>query len=190
MEKAYTADKLFDSVDFSAVPPATGEYEDCRFINCNFANTNLSGIHFNSCSFDNCNLSMAMLGATAFRDTKFTGCKLLGLHFEHCNEYGLTIELDNCILNHASFYKRKLKELQFRDCKMLEVDFTEADLTGAVFSNCDLAGAVFDRTILEKADLRTAYHYMLDPETNRVKKAKFSADGIAGLLSKYDITIE
>lgn len=190
MEKAYIENKLFDAVDFSSVPPATGEYENCHFINCNFANCNLSGLHFNSCKFDTCNLSMAILAGTAFRDTKFTGCKLLGLHFEHCNEYGLTIDLDNCILNHASFYKKKLKQLQCRNCKLLEVDFTEADLTDADFSHCDLAGASFDRTILEKADFRTAYNYCINPETNRIKKARFSTEGISGLLGNYDIIIE
>jgi len=190
MERAYTEDQSFDSVDFSTGNTLVGEYENCRFMNCNFANSNLSGIPFNNCTFDNCNLSMAILAGTAFRDCSLTGCKLLGLHFEHCNEYGLSIRLDNCILSHASFYKRKLKQFPCKDCKLLEVDFTEADLTGAVFSNCDLAGAVFDRTVLEKADFRTAYNYTINPETNRLKKARFSTEGLAGLLGKYDIIIE
>jgi uncharacterized protein YjbI with pentapeptide repeats len=66
----------------------------------------------------------------------------------------------------------------------------EADLNSTVFDNCDLLGAVFQNTILEKADFRTAYNYSIDPDINRVKKAKFSASGIAGLLDKYDIEIE
>jgi len=70
------------------------------------------------------------------------------------------------------------------------VDFTECDLTGSIFENCDLTNATFDNTIIEKVDFRTAFNYSINPELNRIKKAKFSIQGISGLLSKYDIDIE
>lgn len=73
---------------------------------------------------------------------------------------------------------------------MQETDFAEADLTNVVFDNCNLAQAIFDHTILEKADFRTAYNYSIDPETNRIKKARFSIWGVSGLLDKYHIEIE
>jgi fluoroquinolone resistance protein len=59
-----------------------------------------------------------------------------------------------------------------------------------VFEGCNMTAAIFDQTTLEKADLRTSYNYSIDPETNRIKKAKFSITGVAGLLDKYDIVIE
>jgi len=31
---------------------------------------------------------------------------------------------------------------------------------------------------------------LIDPEVNRIKKAKFSVSGVPGLLNKYDIEIE
>jgi len=49
--------------------------------------------------------------------------------------------------------------------------------------------ATFDKTMLEKADFRTAYNYSIDPDNNRIKKAKFSQSGLGGLLHKYDIVI-
>jgi uncharacterized protein YjbI with pentapeptide repeats len=58
-----------------------------------------------------------------------------------------------------------------------------------VFDNCDFRGAIFDHTNIEKADLRTSYNYSIDPEINRIKKAKFSILGVSGLLNKYDIEI-
>ena len=73
---------------------------------------------------------------------------------------------------------------------MKEVDFTESDLTEALFDGCDLNGAIFQRTNLEKANLETASNFNIDPENNRIKKAKFSADGLYGLLHKYDIDIK
>ena len=74
-------------------------------------------------------------------------------------------------------------EKTFRD-----VDI-RADLSYALFEDCDLSGARFENTILEHADLRTTVNYNIDPELNRIKKAKFSMSGLYGLLEKYDIDI-
>lgn len=71
-----------------------------------------------------------------------------------------------------------------------EVDFTEANLTGSQFDACDLARALFENTILEAVDFRTSYNYSIDPTINRIKGAKFSQAGIAGLLDRYDIEID
>lgn len=72
---------------------------------------------------------------------------------------------------------------------MQEVDFTEADLSISTFDHCDLSNAKFEKTNLEKADFTTAYNYTIDPEINRIKKARFAIPEVIGLLSKYDIVI-
>jgi hypothetical protein len=41
----------------------------------------------------------------------------------------------------------------------------------------------------EKADLYSSYHYSINPEKNRIRKARFSKAEIAGLLNQYDIEI-
>ncbi len=133
---------------------------------------------------------MAKLVKTSFQDTKFKDCKLLGLHFFDCNSFLFTVDFDNCHLNLASFYKLKLKKIRFKDSSLHEVDFTETDLSNSIFDNCDLSRTIFDSTILERADLRTSFDYSIDPELNRIKKARFSTAGVAGLLDKYDIDIE
>ena len=48
---------------------------------------------------------------------------------------------------------------------------------------------MFDQTILIKADLSSAKNFNIDPEMNRIKGAKFSKEGLAGLLKKYDIKV-
>ena len=78
----------------------------------------------------------------------------------------------------------------FRKGTLHEADFTGCDLTGAVFDGCDLRGARFDNTILEKADLRTAFNYSIDPTINRVKKARFALPAVVGLLERFDILVE
>jgi fluoroquinolone resistance protein len=186
----YIEDKTFEKIDGIKTPIDIAEYEHCDFINCNFSEANLSGAVFSSCKFKDCNLSMAVLAKTSFRNVQFVNCKMLGLRFENCNDFLFEIHVDSCTHNLSSFYKLKLKKMRLKNCTLHEVDFTEADLSASTFDNCDLLNASFDKTILEKADFRTSYNYIIDPENNRIKKAKFSRNGIAGLLNKYDIEIE
>jgi fluoroquinolone resistance protein len=115
---------------------------------------------------------------------------MLGLHFDDCNPFLLSFDFSSCILNFSSFYRLKLKNIRFEDCKLEEAEFVETDLTGAIFKNCDLRGAVFEGAILEHADLRTAFHFSIDPEKTRIKRAKFSVQNVGGLLGKYNIFIE
>lgn len=83
-----------------------------------------------------------------------------------------------------------MKATRFINCNLKEADFTETDLTGSLLIDCDLLGAIFEKTILEKADLRTSFNFSIDPELNRIKKAKFSLTTVRGLLDKYNIDIE
>jgi uncharacterized protein YjbI with pentapeptide repeats len=115
---------------------------------------------------------------------------MLGLRFDACNEFRLSFSFDGCQLNHSSFYKAKIKKTIFKDSQLQETDFAETDLTSAVFDGCNLTQSIFDHTILEKADFRTSYNYSIDPEINRIKKARFSITGVSGLLDKYGIDIE
>jgi uncharacterized protein YjbI with pentapeptide repeats len=190
MNQIFIEDQKFAKIDYKVKTLEKGEYENCTFTDCDFSNTDLSDIIFSECGFITCNLSLIKLSNTAFRNIAFKGCKMLGLYFDHCNEFGLSFGFDTCILNHSSFYKAKIKKTLFVNSQLQEVDFTECDLAGALFDNCDLTRATFVKTNLEKCDFRTSFHYSLDPEMNRIKKAKFSVQGVAGLLNKYDIEID
>jgi uncharacterized protein YjbI with pentapeptide repeats len=183
-------DITFNKTDFTKNPLTKGDYECCTFINCDFSNSDLSGSSFVECEFKGCNLSLVKLINTTFADVKFKDCKMLGLHFEACNEFGLSLSLDNCSLNLSSFYKVKLIKTTFKNSHFQEADFTESDLTNSVFDNCDFSGATFENTIIENADLRTSVNYSIDPERNKIKKAKFSLTGSVGLLDKYNIEID
>ena len=122
--------------------------------------------------------------------TKFRDCKMLGLHFEHCNTLGFECSFQGCNLTHSSFFGLKIKKTLFSNTLLYECDFANADLSDAVFEKCDLSGTVFENTTLEKADLRTAYNYSIDPELNMLKKAIFGLSGLAGLLNKYNLEID
>jgi fluoroquinolone resistance protein len=189
MSKEYTEDIHFKSENFSERSLPIGEYDHCSFSECNFLNADLSEIIFTNCTFSNSDLSMAKLNGTAFRDAIFKNCKMLGLRFDDCNDFSLSFEFESCTLEFSSFFKLKIKNTRFTQCKMESVDFVETDLSNAVFTDCDLKNAVFEQTKLEGADLRSAYNFSIDPEKNKIQKAKFSMQNIAGLLHKYNIKI-
>ena len=167
-----------------------GIYENCEFNNIDISNLNFSDYRFIDCVFNGCNLSLTKLDKTGLQDVKFIGCKMLGLHFDALSDFGLSVSFENCLLNHSTFYSKKLKKTVFKGCSLQECDFTKCDLTATQFLDCDLLNTTFDDTILEKTDFRTAYNYAFNPERNRVKKARFSTNGLAGLLHKYEILID
>ena len=115
---------------------------------------------------------------------------MLGLHFENSNPFGFSIQIENCQLNHASFYQVVLKNTRIINSKLQNIDFTEADLSSCVFDDCDFTNATFDNTNVENSDFIKAINYTINPETNRLKGAKFSLDGVVGLLEKYGVKIE
>ncbi len=190
MEQGYITDKKFDTAAFADALLTKNEYEHCEFLNCDMGSADLSGNTFVDSVFNGCNLSLSKFAKTAFRDVQFKNCKMLGIRFDTCDDFILSFSFDNCQLDHSSFYKMKLKKINIINSRLTETDFTSADLTEAIFASCDLSGAVFENTILEKADLRSAYNYSIDPEANRIRKAKFSLHGLAGLLHRYDIQVE
>lgn len=190
MEESLIDSRTYDGINFTVSPLARGEYENCTFSGCDFSYTDLSEIKFIDCCFNECNLSLVKLLKTVFRDTQFVGCKMLGLHFDDCSRYGLGFSFEQCTLNYSSFVKTKITKTLFKNSQLQETDFTDCDMTGSIFENCDFLRATFNNTVIEKVDLHTAYNYVIDPENNRIKKARFSLAGVAGLLTKYDIDID
>jgi uncharacterized protein YjbI with pentapeptide repeats len=190
MNTKLTENTIFDKTDYTGKNQIKGEFENCTFRNCNFYTAELSNIIFNDCNFDSCDFSLAQMNNTVLNNIRFVNCKLLGLHFSDCNELLLSVGFENCLLNLSSFYKLKLKKTNFVNCNLQDSDFTETDLTGSLFDNCNLQGAIFSYSVLEKADFRSSFNYSIDPEKNRIRKARFAGMGIAGLLDKYEIVIE
>jgi uncharacterized protein YjbI with pentapeptide repeats len=190
MSRGYFQDQVFTDADGSKKPFHIGEYEGCRFNNCNFAGNDLSGFQFFDCTFTGCNLSNTIVKQTVLRNCTFINCKIVGVQFDDCNEFLFEVNFENCVLQYSSFYQVKLKAPKFTACNLMEVDFTEADLSGASFAESNLALAVFEHTVLEKADFRTAVNYHINPAVNKIKKAKFSWPGLMGLLGEMGIEVE
>lgn len=190
MSKNLIENEAFNGEDYTASPLPAGDYEECTFTNCNFANSDLSEISFIDCTFDGCDLSNAKTRNTAFREVAFNTCKMLGRQFGQCNKFLFQVSFKQCQMNYCSFYQWDMKGTRFKDCALNEADFVEANLTHAVFAECDLWDAMFENTLLEGTDFRTATNFTIDPESNHMNGAKFSADNLGGLLRKYRLEID
>jgi uncharacterized protein YjbI with pentapeptide repeats len=183
-------EETYSKIDAKLTPLEKGEYELCVFTACELSSADLSGCAFVDCEFIDCNLSLAKLYGTTFRDVVFRDCKLLGLRFDSCNPIGLSFRFERCQLGHASFHNTIVKKTRYEQCALTDVDFTNATLSDAVFDGCDLRGAAFEGTNLENADFRTAVNVVMDPEKNRLAKARFSIQGLPGLVTKYGVIVE
>ncbi|TRX37576.1 pentapeptide repeat-containing protein [Flavobacterium restrictum] len=190
MENLIHVQKTFEKVVYSDKKINNREFEDCVFKNCDFSNSDFSYNTFMDCEFIACNLSMMQLHETSLKSVVFKNCKVLGIQFHTCTDFLFTVHFEESILDYSSFANKKMPKTKFNSCSLREVSFVGTNLTNAVFDNCNLDGAVFNDTQLKEANFITAYNYKIDPEYNPMKKAKFSIQGIVGLLDKYDIKIE
>ncbi len=182
--------KTFSNVNYVEKPLDNREFVKCEFINCDFTKSILSGNSFTECTFKQCNFSMAVITGTGFQDAVFIGCKMLGVDFTRCSKFMFSFTFTESVLDYCTFYGTKLKKTIFTSCSLKEADFTETDLSGTMFDKCDLLNAKFSNTILEKTDFRTALNFSIDPEFNKMKKARFAVSGLTGLLDKYNLDIE
>ncbi len=182
--------KTFEKVVFINARINNREFEDCIFKNCDFSNTDFAETTFMDCEFIDCNLSLAKMSNTSLKKVDFKNCKLLGILFHETAEFLFSVHFQDCILDYASFANKKMPKTHFINASLKETNFIGSNLTSSVFENCNLDGTIFNDTILKLSDFITSYNYKIDPEFNTLQKAKFSNQGIAGLLEKYDIIIE
>jgi uncharacterized protein YjbI with pentapeptide repeats len=190
MEDLIHIQKTFEKITYINKKINNREFEDCVFKNCDFSNSDFSNNSFMDCEFIECNLSLTQLAGSSLKTVSFKNSKLMGIQFQACQDFLFNVQFQDCVLDYSSFANKKMPKTKFNSCSMKEVTFIGTNLTQSVFGNCNLDNAIFNDTILAGADFTSAYNYKIDPEFNPMKKAKFSNQGIAGLLDKYDIKIE
>ena len=186
----YHISETFSNIETSKQVLSKKTYEQCRFVSCNFMESDLSGSEYIGCTFESCNLALVKLVNTGFKTVIFDNCKLIGVDFNPCSDFLFNVRFNRCMLDYTSFIRKKMRKTVFKECSLVEANFSECDLSEAIFDTTNLSGTVFAKTNLSKADFTTALYYNIDPNANIIKKAIFSANGLAGLLYKFDIEIE
>ena len=185
----YIIEEQFYGASFGARDIMYNDYERCTFADCDFSACNFTGVAFIDCTFTRCNFNEAKINYVGLRNAFFDGCNFTGVNFAMVDALLLGIEFKSCRLDYAKFYTLKIKGTVFTDCSLIAADFMSADLTGALFDGCDLHKAVFLDTIAIRADFTTSYNYAMDPERNKLRRARFSKEGLKGLLEKHEIVV-
>ena len=165
------------------------EFEDCEFVDCSFLETEFNRCLILDCKFYNCNISAINLNNSNINDIHFNNCKVIGIDWSKAGKIqGLAFT--NSQLNYSNFSFQKLPRTSILNCEAKELDFSEADLIESVFTGSDLEKTLFHKSNLSRCDFRQAKNYYINPQTNNLKKAKFSQPEVLNLLSGLDIAIE
>lgn len=189
MSRTVYHDKTFTGAELPSTGFVNIEFEHCTFRSGGWMGADLTNARFTDCVFEQCDLSNAKTRGTGFRTVRFTNCKLLGMQFEQCNTFLLAVQFHGCRMDFTSFRSLVLKNTVLKGCALREADLSGANFSGSTFDDCDLSGVIFDATVLEKADLRSAFNFTIDPERTRLKGAHIAMHGLPGLLAKYDLVI-
>ena len=185
----YIDDKTFSKLVFTSNWESTS-YENCVFEHCTFDKTDFSNSSFTECEFNSCTFRLCKVYQATFKECICADTQLVGLHFDKANTISFSIQFNSCKIEVCSFVNMNLKLCEFNQTRIKECDFSNSDLTNIVFEECDLIGSIFSNTILDKTDFRTATNYRIHPETNRLKKTRFSRSNLEGLLRDYDIRLD
>jgi fluoroquinolone resistance protein len=188
MGKLVKPSETISNINFTLQVTEREDYENCEFVNCIFSD--ISQLNFIECTFRSCNLSNCKINNCKLQDVTFVDCKLLGINFFQAKDFAFALTCERCNLDYASFDSKKLNKSRFENCKMHSVNFTMTDLSKAELVNCDLYEAIFNNTNLNGVDLTTITNFSIDPELNKLKKAKFQAQDLEKLLYKYDLIIQ
>jgi fluoroquinolone resistance protein len=189
MEELVHVGKTFENITYSEKPIKNREFDKCTFKVCDLSNSDFSYTKFIDCSFVGCNLAMIKLMSSGLNNISFKECKLLGVNFTECEDFLFSVKFEDCVLDYASFMYKKMPKTQFLNSSLQGTVFTKTDLTSSRFDNTNLLNAVFEKTQLAEANFLTAYNFIIDPELNYLKKAKFSMEGLPGLLVKHNLNI-
>lgn len=162
---------------------------DCNFLNCSFSEATLNDSKFCCCTFQNCNLSLVKISGCRFQEVLFQDSKIVGAEFFRCDRTFFSVSFKNCILQYCNFSDLNMKNVQILESRLKECYFTNTCLASSNFSESDLSGSLFHNCDLSKADFSDACNYSIDPQTNILKKAKFSLPGAVSLLNHFEISL-
>jgi len=187
-------DQIFKGLRTTQTMAEQKEFEDCTFLLSSMTDLCFSQCRFIDCIFDRCDMSLCAFPHSAFVGCVFQNTKLVGIDWTQADWTGLKLQepvrFDACVLSHSTFIGMQITDLKMMGCISTDVDFREADLAGVDFSGTDLSQSLLHQTNLEGADFRHAMKYTIQPEVNRLTKAKFSMPEAMSLLYNMDIVFD
>ena len=156
----------------------------------NYSGNDLAGAELEDVLFETCSFIATNLTDARFSSVAFEGCKLVGVDFRKCRVFpSVDVSFVDCVLDGCNFSDMTLKRQKFVSCDLRRCVFLHADLTDADFSHSDLDESIFHECDLRRSDFSRARNYLVDPNGNKIAKAKFSLPEAVSLLRGFDIEL-
>ena len=108
MNLPFINSQTYRQKDYTASILPKGEYDSCKFVSCNFENSDISNNVFLECEFIDCNFSNANVMHTQFKDIEFKQCKLVGVQFNNSNDFLRNFNFTDCIMDFSAFTDIKI----------------------------------------------------------------------------------
>lgn len=193
-ETEYNKDQ-FKNLEFKESLFQFKEFNSCTFIKCNFTGTFFQRCRFRDCVFQNCDLSLINVKESAFSNTRFEKCKLVGVDWTQSEWASGKLILKpadfiGCVLNYSSFIGLNMEKGMMKNCIVHDVNFEDSNLSFVDCTGTDFENSRFARTNLTSTDMRGATNYNIDPLLNTLKKTKFSMPEAMSLLYNLNIVLE
>ena len=186
-------DNTFENLDLSEQEIAAKNFENCKFIRCNFSETTFEKCKFCDCEFIRSNLSNMSIKHCSINNMIFTDSKVVGVNWTKAAwpriNLACPLYFMQCDISHSIFYALNLSEASIIECRATNVDFRDVNLTRANLSHTDFSESQFFHSNLTEADFSFAENYHIDVMTNKVTKAKFMHPEAASLLHGLDIEL-
>ena len=182
-------DQRFEEIEMQASHVEDRSFDGCTFYKVNFSGTTFIRCRFLDCTFEQSELSNVNLLSSQLKNVKFKECKLVGINWTATTALMHTT-WQNSILNYGNFSGLDLRKSILQNCVSREADYAETNLSESNLTGTDFTSSRFANTNLTKADLRQAKNYSIRPDSNKIKKAKFSLPEAMLLLYGLDIELE
>lgn len=159
---------LFKQVSLHTTELAHAQMNDCRCLECDFANAHWFQPDFARVEFINCRLTGFHAIEARLQDVLFKDCQASLVQWRF-----------------ATF-----KTARFEHCDLSDADFQGADLSGAVFVDCDLSRAEMSGVKLVGADLRGCVLDGLHAGWRELQGATIDPSQALAMVQAFGITIE
>ena len=114
----YNENTIYSGIDFEGQNNSNIAFENCNFRSCRFNNLALENIKYSSCLFEKCEIILTNIKNSTLNDVKFLDCKIIGINFIECNDFGLSLDFEGSILDSVVIYEKSLKKTNIVKCKI------------------------------------------------------------------------
>ena len=116
-----------------------------KYINCDFSNSDMTGMDMRDISFVGCNFTNAKLDSANFTKTRLESCT-----FENASMIGA--ELIKTDIDGTLFDNAKLSSANLSNATLINSTFVDADLSDSKFSNTVVCSTLFTGSDVSRVD--------------------------------------